>query len=93
MLAEATNNNCGIVLLMIHHNVQTKQDLELLSHEKTVEKKTEIISETVKYTLTNFNPNFEKNTFFKKIPTTKERVQHIENIRCNYCSSSLDKVE
>ena len=63
---------------MIHHNVQTKQDLELLSHEKTVEKETEII---------------QKSTFFKKIPITKEQVQHIENITCNCCSLSLDKVE
>ena len=36
-LAETTNGNCVLVLLMRHHNVQPQPDLELLSHEETVE--------------------------------------------------------
>ena len=42
MLAEAANNNCGLLFLMRHHNEQTKHGLELLSHEQTVERETEI---------------------------------------------------
>ena len=38
ILAEATNGNCGIVLLMREHNKSAEPDLTNVAHEETVDK-------------------------------------------------------
>ena len=38
ILAEATNGNCGIVLLMREHNKNAEPDLTNVAHEETVDK-------------------------------------------------------
>ena len=74
---------------MRHHNVQPQPDLELLSHEETVESEQKITYESVSDILANLDPNFEKITFLEKTSITKEQVQHIEIITHNQNNKSL----
>ena len=74
---------------MKHHNMHFQPDLQLLSRGEVVGSEQKIIYESLSYILTNFDPNFEKSTFFKKTSMTKEQVQHIEIITRNQNNNSL----
>ena len=70
MLARITSDNCGLVLLLKHHNVPSQQDLDM----NKLESEKEIIYESISDILTNLDPDFEKSIFFEKISITNKQV-------------------
>ena len=81
ILAELTNNNCGLVLLIRKHNQKPEPDLDMISHEETIETEIDFTYPSISQILNNFNQTFDKKLFMNKLSVHSEQIKYVESAR------------
>ena len=89
ILAESTNGNCGLVLLMRKHNQKPAPDLDMISHEETIETEVDFTYPSISQILNNFNQTFDKKLFMNKLSVRNEQIKYVESATRQQNNSSL----
>ena len=89
ILVESTNGNCGLVLLMRKHNQKPAPDLDMISHEETIETEVCFTYPSISQILNNFNQTFDKKLFMNKLSVRNEQMKYVESATRQQNSSSL----